>query len=77
MIGYPYLQKYFKLIAINLSKQLKLNADRKPIQELIFTVNLTTAKAAILYFIIEEAKETVLDFPNKTVIMMLIHFNVI
>ena len=77
LLGYPYLQKYYKLIAINLSKQQKLNADRKPIQELIFTVNLTTAKAAILYFIIEEAKETVLDFPNKTVIMMLFRFNVI
>ena len=77
LLDYPYFQKYYKLVAIDLSKQQKLNADPKAIQEIIFAVNLTTAKAAILYFIIEEAKETVLDFPNGTVIMMLFRFNVI
>ena len=33
-------QKYYKLITIDLSKQRKLNADPKPIQQINFTGNL-------------------------------------
>ena len=29
LLGYPYFEKYYKLIAINLSKQQKLDADPK------------------------------------------------
>ena len=55
------------LIAIDLSKQQKLDADPKAIQQINFTGNLTRADGARMYFIIEEAKETVLDFSKGTV----------
>ena len=63
----PISKKYYKLIAIDLSKQQKLDADPKAIQQINFTGNLTRAEGARMYFIIEEAKETVLDFSKGTV----------
>ena len=36
-------------------------------QQINFTVNPTTAEGGIIFFIIEEAKETVLDFSKGTV----------
>ena len=67
LLDYPYFKKYYKLIAIDLSKQQKLDADPKAIQQINFTGNLTRADGARMYFIIEEAKETVLDFSKGTV----------
>ena len=64
---YLYFKIYYKLIAIDLSKQQKLDADPKAIQQINFTGNLTRADGARMYFIIEEAKETVLDFSKGTV----------
>ena len=63
----PYFKKYCKLIAIDLSKQQKLEADPKAIQQINFTGSLTREEVATMYFIIEEAKETVLDFSKGTV----------
>ena len=59
LLDYPYFKKYCKLIAIDLSKQQKLDADPKVIQQINFTGNLTRREGAGMYFIIEEAKETV------------------
>ena len=67
VLDYPNFTKYYKLIAIDLSKQQKLDADPKAIQQINFTGNLTRADGARMYFIIEEAKETVLDFSKGTV----------
>ena len=64
----PYLfQKYYKIIAIDLSKQLVLDADPKIIQQINFTENLNRAGNTRLYFILEEAKETVFEFSQGTV----------
>ena len=60
---YNYFQKYYKIIAINLSKQQALDADPKAIQQINFTGNLEGQWAIV--FIIEEAKETVLDFSQE------------
>ena len=49
------------MIAIDLSKQQSLDADQKAIQQINFTGNLDPE--ATMFFIIEEAKETILDFP--------------
>ena len=57
----------YKLIAIDLSKQKKLDADPKPIQQINFTGNLSRAEAPTTIFIIEEAKEAVLDVLKGTV----------
>ena len=65
-LDYPYFKKYYKLIAIDLSKQQKLDADPKAIQQINFTGNLDRAEGSTMFFIIEEAKETVLDFSKVT-----------
>ena len=53
------------MIAIDLSKQQVLDADLKAIQRINFTGK--QENNAVLFFIIEEAKETVLDFSQRTV----------
>ena len=40
LLGYNYFKKYYKMIAINLSKQQALHADPKPIQQIKSTGNL-------------------------------------
>ena len=55
------------LVVIDLSKQQKLDSDPKVIQQINFTVNLERAEGSTMFFIIEEAKETVLDFSKGTV----------
>ena len=37
LLDYPYFRKYYKLIAVDLSKQQKLDADTKPIQQINFS----------------------------------------
>ena len=55
LLDYPYFKNYCKIIAIDLSKQYKLDADPKLIQQINFTGNLTRGEGARMYFIIEEA----------------------
>ena len=51
------------MIAIYLSKQQALlYADLKAMEQTDFTGNLNQAAGATIFFIIEEAKEIVLDF---------------
>ena len=67
LLDYTYFKKYYKMIAIDLSKQQALDADPKAIQEINFTANLDRAGNTRTYFILEEVKETVLDFSQETV----------
>ena len=55
------------MIAIDLNKQQALEADPRAIQQINFTENLDTVGNTKIYFILEEAKETVLDFSQGTV----------
>ena len=55
------------MIAIDLSKQQALDADPRAIQQINFRANLDRAGYTTTLFIIEEAKETVLDFSQGTV----------
>ena len=55
------------MIVVDLSKQQALDADSKAIQQINFTANLDRAGNTRIYFILEEAKETVLDFSQGTV----------
>ena len=52
---------------VNLSKQEALDADPKAIQQISFTPNLDRAGNTRIYFILQEVKETVLDFSQGTV----------
>ena len=54
LLDYNYLKKYYKMIAIDFSKQQTLYADPKSIQEINFTRNLENY--AVIFFIIEKAK---------------------
>ena len=59
LLDYIYFKNYCKMIAVNLSKQQVPDADPKAIQQINFTANLDRAGNTRIYFILEEAKETV------------------
>ena len=67
LLDYSYFKENYKLIAIDLSKQQALDADPRAIQQINFTANLDRAGNTTMFFIIEQAKETVLDFSQGTV----------
>ena len=67
LLDYPYFKKHYKMIATDLSKQQALDADTRAIQQIDFTANLDRAGNTTMFFIIEKAKGTVLDFSQGTV----------
>ena len=67
LLDYLYFMDTCKMIAVDLSKQQALDADPRAIQQINFTANLDRAGNTSVYFILEEAKETVLDFSLGTV----------
>ena len=67
LLDYVYFKNYYKMIAIDLSKQQALDADPRAIQQINFTANLDRAGNTRIYFILEKAKETDLDFSQGTV----------
>ena len=67
LLDYSNLKENYKMIAIDLSKQQALDAYPRAIQQIDFTANLDRARNTTMFFIIEEAKETVLDFSQGTV----------
>ena len=67
LLDYSYFKDHYKKIAIDLSNQLALDADSGAIQQINFTANLDNDGNTTMLFIIEEAKETVLDFSQGTV----------
>ena len=67
LLDYIYFKKYYKMIAIDLSKQQALDSDPKAIQQINFTANLDRVENTGIYFILEEAKETAFEFSQGTV----------
>ena len=55
------------MIIIDLIKQQALDAGLRAIQQINFTANLDRANNTRILIILEEAKETVLDFSQGTV----------
>ena len=55
------------MIAIDLSKQQVIDADPRVIQQINFTANLNRARNTTMFFVMEEAKETVLNFSQGTI----------
>ena len=70
LLDYNCFKNYFKMIVIDLSKQQALDADPKTIQQINFTENLELGGQAAMFFVFEEAKETILDFLEETVIVL-------
>ena len=67
MVDYTYFKDHYKTIAINLSKQQSLDADPTAIQQINFIANLDRDEDTTMFFIIEEAKDTVFEFSQGTV----------
>ena len=67
LLDCSYFMDTYKMIAVDLSKQQVLNADPRAIQRINFIGNLDRAGNTRIYFILEEAKETILDFSQGTV----------
>ena len=66
-----------KRFAIDFSKQQALDADLKGIQQINFTGNLVQVENATYFFIIKEAKETILNISEGTVKVLQIYFDLI
>ena len=60
LLDYTYFKNYYKMIAIDLSKQQSLDANPRAIQQINFTADLNRARNTRIFFILEEAKETIL-----------------
>ena len=67
LLHYPCFKDSYKVIAVDLSKQQALDADPRTNQQINFTANLDRTGTTRIYFILEEAKETRLDFSQETV----------
>ena len=67
LLDYSYFNENYKMIAIDLSKQQALDADPRAIQQINFTANLDRDGNITMFFIIEQAKETVFEFSQGTV----------
>ena len=74
LLDYSYFKNCYKLIAIYLSKQEKLDTHPKTIQQINFTRNLGKAEGEAMFFIIAEVKETVLHFSKGTVKVLWFYF---
>ena len=67
LLNYPYFKDSYKMIAVDLSKQNELDANPRATEQINFTENLARTGNTRIYFILEEAKETKLDFSQGTV----------
>ena len=67
LLDYTYFRDNYKMIAVNLSRQQALDADPRAIQQINFTANLGRAGDTRVYFLLEESKETKLNFAQGTV----------
>ena len=63
-LGYEYFSKHYKLIAIDLSKQIELeNPGLK--QKINFFGRLERNERATMFFIIEKSEETTFEFTQN------------
>ena len=63
LLDYDYFKKYYKLIAIDLSKQQVFQENEDSIQQINFTGKLE--KAANVFIIIEKKENTILEFSQN------------
>ena len=64
LLDYAYFKRDYKIIAVDLSKQKELDADLRAIQQIEFTG--TVANSSSVMTVLEESKETVLEFFKGT-----------
>ena len=64
LLDFLYFEKNYRLIGVDLSKQKALDADSTAIQQIIFTGKVSAN--AVVYYILEQSKETILQFSKGT-----------
>ena len=67
LLEYAYFRDNYKMIVIDLSRQQTLDPDPRKIQQINFIAYLDRAGDTRVYFILEESKETKLNFAQGTV----------
>ena len=67
MLDCPYFKENCKMIAIHLSKQQALETDPRAIRQINFAANFDRVRNATMFSIMEEVKETALDFSQGTI----------
>ena len=67
LLDHPYFKDNYKMIPVDVSKQQALDADPRAVQQINFTANIDRDGNTRIYFILEESKETILDFSQGTV----------
>ena len=65
LLNYEYFSKYYKLIAIDLSKQIEL--ENPDLKEQINFIGRLEENNATMIFIIEKKEETTFDFSQHSV----------
>ena len=64
LLDFPYFKSNYRLIAADVSKKKALDADSRAIQQIIFTGRANSG--AVIYYILEQSKETMLQFSKGT-----------
>ena len=67
LLDYTYFKDYYKMVAIEISKQQALDVDPRATQQINFTANLDRAGNTTMFFSTEEVKENLLGFSQGTV----------
>ena len=62
LLDYPYFKEDYKLNATDLSKHQALDLNQKAIQQITVPGNLDQQEGAWKVLVLEELKETILDF---------------
>ena len=82
LLNYDYIKYHYRLIAVDLSKQKQLDADRKPIQQIEFFGQLKRLdnnsnatdpgndQSRFVLKILEKIKETRIKFSQRSVTVL-------
>ena len=68
LLDYEYFSKYYKLIAIDWSKQIEL--ENPDLKQQINRIDKLEDDRATMFFIIEKSEETAFEFSQNSVIII-------
>ena len=69
LLDFAFFENNYRSIAADLSKQKALDADSRAMQQIIFAGKIKATEAntrVIIYYILENSKETMLEFSKGT-----------
>ena len=77
LLDYAYFKDNYRLIAADLSKQKDLDVDPRAIQQIVFqgVVGGEDNAKIRIYTILEQLKETILEFTKGTEKVLQLHIN--